>query len=289
MFAQPLPNLALRTFGEMTTPAPARPVARGAITMLSKVPEVTMYFWIIKVLATTVGETAADYLNEKFNLGLTHTTYIASALLVLGLVWQFRLKRYVPPVYWVNVVIISVVGTLITDNLTDGHNVPLALSTAIFSVALAASFGIWYGYERTLSIHTITSTRRETFYWLTILSTFALGTAAGDLIAEKVNIGYFNSVLLFGGMIGVVAIAFYVFKVREVPAFWAAYVLTRPLGASMGDLLSQTRKHGGLGLGTTATTFIFLGAILVVVTFLTRTHADENPLDFVEPSVTSGS
>ncbi|HVT77263.1 MAG TPA: hypothetical protein VHD87_09550 [Acidimicrobiales bacterium] len=247
---------------------------------LSKVPEVTLWFWVIKVLATTVGETAADYVNEHLGLGLTHTTYVSGVLLAVALVAQFRVRRYIPQIYWVAVVLISIFGTLITDNLTDGHNVPLTTSTPIFAVVLAISFAVWFAVERTLSIHSITSVRREAFYWLTILATFALGTAAGDLIGEKFNLGYPLSVVLFAGLIGVVAVAYYVFKVREVPAFWAAYILTRPLGASMGDLLSQSRHDGGLGLGTTVTTFLFLGAILAVVVYLARTHVDEDKSDF---------
>src|SRR3954451_10736669 len=152
--------------------------------MLNKVPEVTFYFWVIKIMCTTVGETAADYLNVNLGFGLTKTTYVAGALLVALLAAQFRLRRYVPPVYWAAVVVISVFGTLITDNLTDRYKVPLTTSTAVFSIVLAIVFAVWWGFERTLSIHSIVTTRREGFYWLAILFTFALGTAAGDLTAE---------------------------------------------------------------------------------------------------------
>src|SRR5262245_30656901 len=155
--------------------------------MLNKVPEVTLYFWVIKILCTTVGETAADYLNDNLGFGLTNTSLVMSALLVLALVWQFRTRQYVAPVYWIAVVLISVVGTLITDNLTDHLGVSLWISTGAFSVALMATFAGWYTRERTLSIHTITTTARESWYWLTILFTFALGTAAGDLVAERLS------------------------------------------------------------------------------------------------------
>jgi uncharacterized membrane-anchored protein len=242
--------------------------------MLNKVPEITAYFWIIKVLATTVGETAADYLNDTLGFGLTNTTYVMGALLIVALVAQFRLRRYVPPVYWLAVVLISVVGTLITDNLTDGYGVPLATSTIAFAIALALTFAAWFASERTLSIHTIVTTRREAFYWLAILFTFALGTAAGDLAAEQLNLGYFVSVLIFAALIGAVALAHYRFGLNAVAAFWMAYILTRPLGASMGDLLSQPRDVGGLALGTTGTSFLFLGAILTLVVFLTITRRD---------------
>src|SRR4051794_11159892 len=167
----------------MSTLTADRRVALGR-TMLNKVPEVTVFFWLIKIMCTTVGESAADYVNETLGFGLTNTTYVAGGLLALLLAFQFRLRRYVPGVYWSTVVVISVFGTLITDNLTDGHNVPLTTTTPIFAVILAAVFAIWYAVERTLSIHTIITTRREAFYWLAILFTFALGTAAGDLVAE---------------------------------------------------------------------------------------------------------
>jgi uncharacterized membrane-anchored protein len=243
--------------------------------MLNKVPEVTLYFWVIKILCTTVGETAADYLNDNLGFGLTKTTYVTGALLVALLVAQFRLRRYVPGVYWAVVVVISVFGTLITDNLTDRYNVPLTTSTIVFAVVLAAVFGAWYASERTLSIHSIVTTRRESFYWLAILFTFALGTAAGDLSAEKLDLGYAVSIAIFGGMIALVAFSHYVFKVNAVLAFWLAYILTRPLGASIGDEMSQnSKKYGGLGLGTTGTSYIFLSCILALVVFLSVTRRD---------------
>jgi uncharacterized membrane-anchored protein len=242
--------------------------------MLNKVPEVTLYFWVIKILCTTVGETASDYLATNLNLGLTKTTFITGALLIATLVAQFRLQRYVPVVYWLAVVLISVVGTQITDNLVDNYNVTLPTTTTIFSIVLALVFAGWYASERTLSIHTIYTTRREAFYWLTVLFTFALGTAAGDLTAERLNVGYAWSLVLFAGAIAVVAAAHYGMRLGAVTAFWIAYILTRPLGASTGDLLSQARNVGGLGLGTTATTAIFLAAILTVVTYLSVTRRD---------------
>src|SRR5690348_11897319 len=202
--------------------------------MLNKVPEVTVYFWLIKVMCTTVGETAADYLNDNLGFGLTNTTIVSGALLIALLAWQFRRRRYVPPTYWSVVVVISVFGTLITDNLSDHYNVALTTTTPIFAVVLAIVFAIWWGFERTLSIHSIITTRREAFYWLAVLFTFALGTAAGDLVAEKADLGYGVSIAIFGAAIGVVAIAHYGFKLNAVLSFWLAYILTRPLGASIG-------------------------------------------------------
>lgn len=247
-----------------------------ARTMLNKVPEVTLFFWIIKILCTTVGETAADYLNENLGFGLTNTTYIAAALLAVLLLVQFRLRRYVPVSYWAVVVVISVFGTLITDNMTDGHNVPLTTSTPIFAAILALVFAVWWAVERTLSIHTIVTTRREAFYWLAILFTFALGTAAGDLVAEKADLGYAVSILIFGSVIALIAIAHYGFKVNAVLTFWLAYIMTRPLGASIGDFLTQSsHKFGGLGLGTTTVSYLFFGLIIALVAYLTISKVDQ--------------
>jgi uncharacterized membrane-anchored protein len=242
--------------------------------MLNKVPEVTLYFWLIKIMCTTVGETAADYLNTNLGFGLTNTTYVMGSLLIVTLIFQFRARKYIPGVYWLAVVLISVVGTLITDNLTDHYNVPLTTTTIIFSIALIATFAAWFASERTLSIHTIFTSRREGFYWLTILFTFALGTAAGDLVAERINLGYALSAVMFAGVIAIVTVAHYVFKLNAVLSFWLAYILTRPLGASIGDYLSSPSHDGGLGLGTTGTSALFLGSILVLVVFLTVTRRD---------------
>jgi uncharacterized membrane-anchored protein len=246
----------------------------GMRRMLNKVPEVTLYFWVIKVLCTTVGETASDYLSTNVGLGLTNTTFITGALLIATLLFQFRARKYVAGIYWLGIVLISVVGTQITDNLTDNAGVSLVTTTVAFSIALAAVFGAWFASERTLSIHTIFTTKRESFYWLAVLFTFALGTAAGDLTAERLNLGYPLSGVLFAGLIALVAAAHYRVNFNAVAAFWIAYILTRPLGASLGDLLSQPRAAGGLGLGTTTTSAIFLSAILVVVTFLSVTRRD---------------
>jgi uncharacterized membrane-anchored protein len=242
--------------------------------MLNKVPEVTLYFWVIKVLCTTVGETASDYLATNLSLGLTKTTFITGGLLLVVLFFQFRLRKYVPGIYWLGIVLISVVGTQITDNLTDNFGVSLVTTTIVFSIVLAVVFAAWYASERTLSIHTIYTTRREAFYWLAVLFTFALGTASGDLTAERLNVGYAWSAVLFAAVIAAVTGAHYRFRLNAVLAFWIAYILTRPLGASLGDLLSQARVDGGLGLGTTVTSAIFLVAILVVVVYLSITRKD---------------
>lgn len=245
-----------------------------AMQMLNKVPEVTLYFWIIKIMATTVGETAADFLNFNLHFGLTGTSIVMSALLAGFLFMQLRVQKYVPWLYWLAVVLISVVGTLITDNLVDNFGVPLETTAMAFGLALLATFATWYASEKTLSIHTIFTKKREMFYWAAILFTFALGTAAGDLAAEGLKLGYANSALMFGALIGVVTIAYYAFKANAVLAFWIAYILTRPLGASFGDYLSQPAANGGLGLGAVVTSIIFLASILGLVIYLTVSRKD---------------
>lgn len=245
-----------------------------AMQMLNKVPEVTFYFWLIKIMATTVGETAADFLNVNLNFGLTGTSVVMGSLLAAFLFMQIRSRKYVPWMYWVVVVLISVVGTLITDNLVDTFGVPLQTTTIAFGLALLATFIVWYLCEKTLSIHSIFTTRRELFYWAAILFTFALGTAAGDLAAEGLKLGYLNSTMMFGALIGVVSIAYYLFHANAVLAFWIAYILTRPLGASFGDYLSQPVANGGLGLGTVITSMIFLTTIACLVIYLTVSRRD---------------
>jgi uncharacterized membrane-anchored protein len=259
-----------------TEPTAARTltVPDGLAHLMNKVPEVTFYFWVIKILCTTVGETFADYLNETLGFGLTNTTLVMGLAFLVFLALQFRAKRYVPWVYWTTVVLISVFGTLITDNLTDGHGVPTTTTTPIFAVLLALSFLAWYLVERTLSIHTIRTPRREGFYWLAILFTFALGTAGGDMLSEQLGFGYLTAVLIFAAAIGLVCVAHWGLGMGPILSFWLAYILTRPLGASIGDYLSQSRKDGALGLGTTATSVLFLGAILALVAFLTVTRRD---------------
>ncbi|QKG56420.1 hypothetical protein GKZ68_07105 [Hymenobacter sp. BRD128] len=240
---------------------------------LNKVPAVTLVFWVIKIMATTVGETAADFLSVNLKLGLTVTSYIMAGLLVVALAAQLRARRYVPALYWTVVVFISVMGTLISDNLVDNMGVSLQTTSLIFGVALVVVFGLWYASERTLSVHSIQTTRRELFYWAAILCTFALGTSAGDLIGESLGLGYPLSALLFGGIIALTFLAYRFLHLNAVVAFWTAYILTRPLGASLGDLLTQPPKDGGLGISAQLISGIFLVAIVGLVIWLTRQQA----------------
>jgi uncharacterized membrane-anchored protein len=242
--------------------------------MLNKVPEITLYFWVIKILCTTVGETFADNLNENLGLGLTNTSYIMGAVLIAVLIAQFRVRKYVPGIYWLAVVLVSVVGTLVSDNLVENYGVTLETTTAAFSVILICVFGSWYWSERTLSVHTIVTTKREGFYWATILFTFALGTSAGDLLSEKLALGYLPTVGIFAGAIAVIVFCHLALKMNAILSFWIAYILTRPLGASIGDYLASPKAEGGLGLGTTVTSIIFLSTILALVVFLAISKRD---------------
>jgi len=236
---------------------------------LNKVPDIALSFWVIKILSTTVGETGADFLAVNAGWGQSATRVLMGTLLVAALFMQLRTRRYTPWIYWLNVVLVSVVGTQITDLLTDGLNVSLYVSTSVFAIALAAIFGVWYWVERSLSIDDIVTPRRELFYWAAILCTFALGTAAGDLATEALGLGFAWGAVAFGALIAIT------YAARRmggdwVLTFWIAYILTRPFGAAMGDLLTQAKKYGGLGLGAMWTSALFLGVIMLLVAIAQR-------------------
>jgi uncharacterized membrane-anchored protein len=246
--------------------------------MLNKVPEVTIWFWVIKVLCTTVGESFADYINETLGFGLLNTMLLFTAIFVAVLTWQMKTRRYVPTPYWLTVVVVSVAGTLYTDMGTDQLGIPLWVSTAVFSALLAIVFGTWWLRERSLSIHGINTRPREAFYWLTVLVTFALGTATGDWTLQLTSWAPAQSVFLPLGLIAGIA-ALWKLGANPVLSFWLAYILTRPLGANIGDWLASP-KHAtppepvGLGLGTLVTSLIFLGAISATVLYLSISRSD---------------
>ena len=239
-----------------------RPVPGRA--WLTKVPAITATFWVIKVLSTTIGETFADYLSVNVGLGPVVTDAVMIAVLAAALVVQFRTRAYTPWIYWLCVVLVSIVGTQVTDFFTDTLGVSLYISTAVFAVVLAVVFFVWHRQEGTLAIASIDTPRREGFYWGAILTTFALGTAAGDLATEALSLGFRNGVLIFGGLILLTWLAFRA-GAGQVLTFWIAYVLTRPLGASLGDLLTQAKEFGGLALGASVTSMLFFAVILVLV------------------------
>ena len=240
-----------------------------------KVPAVTAFFWIIKVLATTVGETFSDWINTTLGFGLINTTIVMSVVLVVLLAWQLSTTSYRPWLYWINIVTVSITGTLITDNLTDGLGFPLLYSMIIFGTLLAITFVVWYRKEKSLAMKSINTRERELFYWLAILLTFAIGTATGDYLGDALSLGFGLSAVIFGGVIALVALAWKRGWIGEIVAFWIAYILTRPLGASIGDLLAQAPKDGGLGVGTTGTSIIFLVAILASVGYLAISKRDQ--------------
>ena len=243
--------------------------------MMIKVPAVTAFFWIIKVLATTVGETFSDFINETLGFGLVNTTIVMSIALVVILAFQMSTKRYIPVLYWLAIVQVSITGTLITDNLTDGMGFPLLYSTLIFGGLLLIVFAVWWFQERTLSIKSIDTTKREAYYWLAILVTFAMGTAFGDYLGDALGLGFLTSAFIFAGAIALIGIGWKSKVINEVLAFWLIYILTRPLGASIGDFLAQTPDDGGIGLGTTITSIIFLVAIMASVGYLAISRRDD--------------
>lgn len=250
-------------------------IDRSFTPQINRVPRVTADFWLIKLMAVTMGETAADYLAVNLGLGLTATSLLMTAVLLIALVLQVRQKRYVPWSYWLAVVLISIVGTLVTDNLVDTFGVSLVTTTVAFTIALSGTFWAWWRSEGTLSIHKVSTGRREAFYWLAILFTFALGTAAGDLVSEQFGLGYLATGILFAMIILSLSLGYFLLGLDGILAFWLVYIFTRPLGASFGDLLSQPADYGGLGLGTIVTSAIFLAVILAVVLWMTLTHEGE--------------
>jgi len=240
----------------LTTPATSN--------WLNKVPEVTLSFWVIKIMSTTVGETGADFLAVNAGWGQGITRAVMGALLAAALFTQLRTRRYTPWIYWLTVVLVSVVGTQITDLLTNGLGVSLYVSTSVFAVALAVIFAVWYWVERTLSIHDIVTRKRELFYWLAILCTFALGTAAGDLATEALGLGFTWGALSFGILIAT-SYAAWRMGGNAVLTFWIGYILTRPFGAALGDMLTQAKTYGGLGMGAMWTSALFLTVIVMLV------------------------
>lgn len=247
-----------------TAQSTQRPSAASGF--LNKVPTITATFWLIKILSTTIGETFADYLSVQVGLGPAVTDGVMMSVLAVTLVAQLRTRRFVPWLYWSTVVLVSIVGTQITDFFTDILGVPLVASTGVFAGILAVVFTVWWRQERTLAITAIDSPARERFYWGAILTTFALGTAGGDFATEALSLGFRNGVLIFGALILAVWAARRFGILASVPAFWIAYVLTRPLGASLGDLLTQDHSYGGVGLGASVTSLIFLAVIVALVT-----------------------
>ncbi|MCW2722445.1 hypothetical protein [Pseudonocardia sp.] len=252
-----------------STPVTDRPL-RTAV----KVPAVTLAFWVVKVLTTGMGETASDHLAKTFDPVVV--VGLSGIVLVALLAVQVATRQYRPWLYWAAVAMVSVFGTMAADVLHIGLGVPYAVSTTAFAVAVAAILAVWHAVEHTLDIHSISTVRRELFYWATVLATFALGTAAGDLTATTLHLGYLGSGVLFAVAIAVPAVA-YRWGANPVLTFWIAYVLTRPLGASFADWIAVPPGRGGLDLGTGAITLVLLAAIVVGVAALQRAHLRTRP------------
>lgn len=236
---------------------------------LSKVPQITALFWTVKVLTTGMGETTSDFLVRRIDPVLA--VGVGFAAFVLALMLQFAVRRYIPAVYWITVVMVSVFGTMAADVLHIVLGVPYVVSTVFFAVILAVLFAIWHRVEGTLSIHSITSRRREMFYWLAVVTTFALGTAVGDLTATTLQLGYLVSGVVFAVVIAIPAIAFSARRLTPVLAFWFAYVVTRPLGASFADWMGVSGARGGLNWGTGPVSLVLAVIIAVLVGILTLT------------------
>jgi uncharacterized membrane-anchored protein len=240
--------------------------ARGPAGVLSKVPEVTALFWIIKVLTTGMGETTSDFLAH--GIGPVITVIIGAAALVAALVWQFSASRYRAWPYWTAVAMVSVFGTMAADVLHIGLGIPYVVSTIFYIIVLAVVFTSWYRSEKTLSIHSIYTRRRELFYWAAVLATFALGTAAGDLTATTMHLGYFASGVLFAVLIAIPAVAHWRFGLNPILAFWWAYIMTRPLGASFADWLAVPPARGGLNLGAGTVSLVLAVVVVALVGYL---------------------
>ena len=238
----------------------------------SKVPEITALFWITKVLTTGMGEVTSDYLVRRINPVIA--VAIGGICLVASLILQFSVRRYVAWIYWLAVVMVSIFGTMAADVLHVELGIPYIVSTTFFVISLAIIFALWYASEKTLSIHSIHTRLRESFYWATVLTTFALGTAAGDMTATTMHLGYFSSGVLFAVLIVIPALAYRLFHLNEIFAFWFAYIITRPLGASFADWMGVSHIRGGLGWGTGPVSLCLTIIILCLVGYLAVTHRD---------------
>lgn len=250
---------------------------------INRVARLGFLFWVIKIFSTTVGETAADYVSQNLNLGLVLTTILMGVITVGVTIWNFRQKKYFPPAYWSLIVMMSIEGTLITDLLVDQFGVSLLILDVVFAVAMVLLFYFWYKKEHSLSIHSINNDNREIFYWLIVLTTFALGTGVGDTVSEHLNFGYLNSLILFGSIFTLAGVLYYFKVISGVLAFWIAFIVTRPIGASLGDLFIQPAKNGGLGISLILINIIFFVVIIASVVYLSvKSPKEKESMDLKE-------
>ncbi len=250
--------------------------------LINRVARLGILFWVIKILSTTVGETAADYFSDNLNLGLTLTAIIMGVITIGVTFWNFKQKKYYPPSYWLLIVMMSIEGTLITDLLVEKLNVSILILDVVFSIAMGLLFYFWYKKEHTLSIHSINNDKRERFYWWIVLTTFALGTGVGDTVSEHLNFGYLNSLILFGSIFILAGILAYYKIISGVLAFWIAFIVTRPIGASLGDLLIQQPKEGGFGISLVIINIVFFIIIIAAVVYLTIKKGNSSEAELAE-------
>jgi len=244
----------------------------NAKQIISKVPEITVFFWIIKILTTGMGEVTSDFLANNMNPVIA--VAIAGISFVAVLILQFSVRKYITWIYWLTVIMVSIFGTMAADVLHVGFGIPYNASTIFFIAVLAAIFGIWYASEKTLSIHSVYTFKRELFYWATILTTFALGTAAGDMTASTMHLGYFYSGIMFAVLIAIPAVAYLIFGLNEIFTFWFAYIITRPLGASFADWVGVPKSRSGLGIGTGWVSLTLTILIILLVGYMAFTRKD---------------
>ncbi|MFP5042142.1 hypothetical protein [Parasediminibacterium sp. JCM 36343] len=253
--------------------------------LLNRVSRLGLLFWIVKIFSTTVGETAADFVSENLNLGLIITTILMGVITILVTIWNFKQKNYFPPSYWSLIVMMSIEGTLITDILVDKFSVSLLTLDIVFGIAMALVFYFWYKKEQSLSIHSVNNDTRERFYWIIVLTTFALGTGVGDTVSEYLKVGYLNSLIIFGSVFILAGVLYYFKIINDVVAFWIAFIVTRPIGASLGDFFIQDLKDGGLGISVAIINIIFFIVIIATVTYLT-TKSSKPPKGQASPHET---
>lgn len=240
--------------------------------LLGKVPQVTLFFWVIKLLTTALGESTSDYFVNTFN---PYFVVIAGFIaFVLALILQFKTRRYVPWIYWLTVVMVAIFGTMAADVIHVALGVPYIISTVVFAIALGIIFWLWSKTEHTLSIHSITTTRREVFYWATVSATFAFGTAAGDLLAYSAHLGFFVAGIVFAVIFALPGLGRWLFRLNAIFAFWFAYIFTRPLGASFADWTGKAHSFGGLGWGDGPVGGALAILIIILVIYLTKSHSD---------------
>jgi len=242
---------------------------------INRVASLGILFWVVKIISTTVGETAADYVSTNLKFGLTNTAILMGVITILVCIWNFTQKKYFPPSYWSLIVMMSIEGTLITDLLVDNLSVSLLTLDIIFASAMGLLFFFWYKKENTLSIHAINNDTRERFYWIIVLTSFALGTGVGDTISEYLNVGYFHSLLIFGSVFILAGVLYYSKIINAVLAFWIAFIVTRPIGASLGDLFIQAPTDGGLGISVAIINVVFFIVIIASVLYLTKNHVKD--------------